>query len=58
MVIAKGNMRFAALSRQFVYAVIAAPVGFSAFYFVDWYWFDGVNFPAVVTWASNIFSNL
>ena len=51
-------MLSALLSRQILYLMISVPVGFVAFYFVDWYWFDGTCYPAVVTQASNILSYL
>ena len=51
-------MLSAFLSRQIVYLMISVPVGFVVFYFVDWYWFDGICYPVVVTRASNILSYL
>ena len=41
-------MLSAILSRQIVYLITSVPAGFFAFYFVDWFWFNGIYYPVVV----------
>jgi hypothetical protein len=51
-------MRATILQRQIFYCLLAVPIGFIAFYSVDWYWFDGAYSPEVVVGVSNFFSQL
>ena len=40
-------MHYAKSVRQFMYFLMAFPIGYAAFSFVDWYWFDDKYYPVV-----------
>jgi hypothetical protein len=46
------------LLQQFLYFWLAAPIGFCAFYLVDWFWFDHTYYAVVSAGIANLFLQL
>ena len=53
-----GTYLFTTLPRQILYFLMALPIGFGAFYVVDWYWFDDTYYSVLSAGVSNVFSQL
>lgn len=43
------------LLKQFMYFGMAVPIGFGAFYLVDWFWFDQTYYAVVRAGIANLF---
>jgi hypothetical protein len=53
-----GTFLSTTLPRQIVYFLMAVPIGFGAFFVVDWYWFDDTYYSIMSAGVSNVLSQL
>ena len=53
-----GTFLSTTLPRQIVYFLLAVPIGFGAFYVVDWYCFDDTYYTVISAGVSNVYSQL